>query len=127
MSRTAMGMATCTTSTQQPTVRPGASGVAVAATLTADWLLRTESSYCHPMDNLFRKIAHQFRTPPQVEEKPPTPVYRPQPRGASEALGRMYGATLPGGVTRANLIAVKNGEVPGAKPPPPQRVGGGFD
>ena len=101
--------------------------VAVAATLTADWLLRTESSYCHPMDNLFRKIAHQFRTPPQVEEKPPTPVYRPQPRGASEALGRMYGATLPGGVTRANLIAVKNGEVPGAKPPPPQRVGGGFD
>ena len=92
-----------------------------------DGLLRTESSYCHPMDNLFRKIAHQFRTPPQVEEKPPTPVYRPQPRGASEALGRMYGATLPGGVTRANLIAVKNGEVPGAKPPPPQRVGGGFD
>lgn len=42
-----------------------------------------ESSYCHPMDNLFRKIAQQFGSPTQVEEAPPTPTHRPQARGAS--------------------------------------------
>ena len=42
-----------------------------------------ESSYCHPMDNLFRKIALQFGSPKQVEEETPVPTHRPQARGAS--------------------------------------------
>eukprot|EP01048_Picozoa_sp_COSAG05_P019257 COSAG05_NODE_2968_length_2457_cov_7.905004_2_plen_211_part_00 len=71
-----------------------------------------ESSYCHPMDNLFRKLAHQFSTVRMTE---PTaqggaPSARPQPsrtaRGASEAIGRVYAATLPGGVTKQNLLNI---------------------
>lgn len=85
-----------------------------------------ESSYCHPMDNLFRKIAQQFGSPVLVEEAPPTPTHRPQARGASEATGRMYAAMLPGGVTRDNLISVRNGEIPGQKALPPDRTGGGY-
>jgi hypothetical protein len=39
----------------------------------------------------------------------------------------MYGATLPGGVTRENLTMVKNGQLPGQKPRPPERIGGGYE
>ena len=39
----------------------------------------------------------------------------------------MYGATLPGGVTRENLAMVKNGRLPGQKPMAPERVGGGYE
>ena len=42
-----------------------------------------ESSYCHPMDNLFRKIALQFGSPKQAEAETPVPTHRPQARGAS--------------------------------------------
>lgn len=42
-----------------------------------------ESSYCHPMDNLFRKIAHEFGSPAQVEAETPVPTHRPQGRAAS--------------------------------------------
>eukprot|EP01047_Picozoa_sp_COSAG01_P038197 COSAG01_NODE_3085_length_6574_cov_4.675418_6_plen_836_part_01 len=62
-----------------------------------------ESSYCHPMDNLFRKLAHQFSTERLVEATPDSSRGRPQKQklsksvqGASEAIGRVYGATLPG-------------------------------
>ena len=81
-----------------------------------------ESSYCHPMDNLFRKLAHQFSTVRLSKGMAPGGALssRPQPsrtaRGASEAIGRVYAATLPGGVTRQNLlnIAAKQGNSPGS-------------
>ena len=47
-------------------------------------------------------------------------------RDVQEAIGRMYGATLPGGGTRENLTMVKNGRLPGQKVVP-ERVGGGYE